>query len=231
MRSRSSSRTGQKLSLSSLLAQSDNGAILVTSRSADVARRLVGREQDIVEIGAMINNEATQLLQKKLRDAQQDGLAQLVKALDCIPLAIIQAAAYMNRSGPRMPVMKYIVSSRQSRDACSCSKTRLWIFGGMLNSVFATWQISFEHIRSKRPSAACLLSFMSFFNRQGIPEFMIRHYLDEISDGQNDSLYQGLEAEARDFEDDMAMLRAFSLVARRNARTSLRCTGWSSSEH
>ena len=31
-----------------------------------------------------------------------------------------------------------------------------------LKSVLATWQISFEHIRSKRPSAAYLLSFMSF---------------------------------------------------------------------
>ena len=41
-------KDSQKLSLSSLLPQSDNGAILVTSRSADVARRLVVREQDIL---------------------------------------------------------------------------------------------------------------------------------------------------------------------------------------
>jgi hypothetical protein len=208
-------KDGQKLSLSSLLPQSDNGAILVTSRSADVARRLVGREQDIVEIGAMINNEATQLLQKKLRDAQQDGLSQLVKALDCIPLAIIQAAAYMNLLGPRMPVMKYIVELRAVERRVQLLQNAapdMRRDEQALNSVLATWQISFEHIRSKRPSAACLLSFMSFFNRQGIPEFMIRHYLDDDSDGQDDSLYQGLEAEAIDFEDDMAMLHAFSLV-------------------
>ena len=41
---------------------------------------------------------------------------------------------------------------------------------------------------------------------------MIRNYLNDDSDGQDDSLYQGLEAEAIDFEDDMAMLRAFSLM-------------------
>ena len=63
-------KDGQKLSLSSLLPQSGNGAILVTSRGADVARRLVGREQDTVEIGAIINNDATQLLQAKRCSAE-----------------------------------------------------------------------------------------------------------------------------------------------------------------
>ncbi|PVH91245.1 hypothetical protein DM02DRAFT_546198, partial [Periconia macrospinosa] len=37
-----------------------------------------------------------------------------------------------------------------------------------------TWQISFEHIRETRPSAAGLLSLMSFFDRQGIPEELLR---------------------------------------------------------
>ena len=132
-----------------------------------------------------------------------------------MPLAIIQAAAHMKRLGPHMPIMKYIVELR-------AVKRRVQLLHNAapdmrrdkqaLNSVLAMWQISFEHKRSKRPSAACLLSFMSFFNRQGIPEFMIRNYLNDDSDGQDDSLYQGLEAEAIDFEDDMAMLRAFSLV-------------------
>jgi hypothetical protein len=183
-------KDSQKLSLSSLLPQSDNGAILVTSRSADVARRLVVRERDMVEIGAMTNNEATQLLQKKLRDAQQDGLAQLVKALDCIPLAIIQAAAHMKRLRPRMPIMKYIVELRAvERRVQLLQNAAMRRDEQALNSVLAMWQISFEHIRSKRPSAACLLSFMSFFDRQGIPEFMIRNYLDDDIDSQDDSLY------------------------------------------
>jgi hypothetical protein len=183
-------KDSQKLSLSSLLPQSDNGAILVTSRSADVARRLVVREQDMVEIGAMTNNEATQLLQKKLRDAQQDGLAQLVKALDCIPLAIVQAAAHMKRFRPRMPIMKYIVElSAVERRVQLLQNAAMRRDEQALNSVLAMWHISFEHIRRKRPSAVCLLSFMSFFNRQGIPEFMIRNYLDDDIDGQDDSLY------------------------------------------
>jgi hypothetical protein len=36
------------------------------------------------------------------------------------------------------------------------------------NAIILTWQISFDHIREVRPSAADLLSLMSFFNRQAI---------------------------------------------------------------
>jgi hypothetical protein len=80
-----------------------------------------------------------------------------------------------------------------------------------LNSVLATWQISFEHIRDKRPSAAELLSFMSFFNRQGIPEFMVRHYADtDLRQGTLSST--GSEGGEFDFEEDMVVLRGFSLV-------------------
>ncbi len=46
--------------------------------------------------------------------------------------------------------------------------------GASSNSVFTTWRISYDHIRSKRRSAADLLALMSFFNRQGIPEWILK---------------------------------------------------------
>jgi hypothetical protein len=36
------------------------------------------------------------------------------------------------------------------------------------------WQISFDHIRDQRQSAADLLSLMSFFDRQGIQKSVLR---------------------------------------------------------
>lgn len=42
------------------------------------------------------------------------------------------------------------------------------------NSILITWQISFNHIRSTRRSAADLLSLISFFNQQGIHEALLR---------------------------------------------------------
>ena len=54
---------------------------------------------------------------------------------------------------------------------------------------------------------------MSFFNRQGIPEFMIHHYTDKDSKGQDDLSGKRLEEEDVDFEKDVVVPRAFSLVS------------------
>ena len=145
-----SQKDAQSTSLASLLPQSDHGAILVTSRSADVARTLVDRQQDIIEIGAMDQSQAVKLLESKMGRGQQDAARQLVKALDYIPLAIVQAAAYINRLGPRMSVAKYHtefegVGKRVQLLHKAASDIRR--DGKALNSVLATWQISFEYIR------------------------------------------------------------------------------------
>lgn len=42
------------------------------------------------------------------------------------------------------------------------------------SSIMTIWQISFDYIRQSRISAADLLSLMSFFDRQGIPEALLR---------------------------------------------------------
>ena len=205
----------EKVSLASLLPQTDYGAILITSRNADVARSLVGREKDIIAVGTMSEDEAVQLLGNNLGDRSMDGAIRLVNTLGCIPLAIVQAAAYINRLGPRMSVTKYLGELKTiEKQAQLLYKTAIDLRRDeqASNSVFITWQISFDHIRQKRPWAAYLLSFMSFFNRQGIPEFMIRHYTDKDREGQDDSLGTRLEEEDVDFEEDVAVLRAFSLV-------------------
>lgn len=70
----------------------------------------------------------------------------------------------------------------------------------MSNSILATWQISFEHIRAEKQSAADLLSFVSFFDPQGILEFLLR---GQLSSGAGDE---------EEFEDDLDLLRSYSLV-------------------
>jgi Flp pilus assembly protein TadD len=207
---------GQSISLASLLPQSDHGAILITSRNTDIARGLVGREQDLITVDTMSEGEAVKLLEKKLGDAPGDGTTQLALALEYIPLAIVQAAAYINRLGPRMSAAKYLNEFENLN-----KRTQLLYKAAedmrrdrqALNSVLTTWQISFEYIREKRPSAADMLSYISFFNRQAIPEFMIRHYADVERRMKDDSLDIPLKQKEFDFEEDMAVLRAFSLVS------------------
>ncbi|KAJ4167391.1 hypothetical protein NW754_011206 [Fusarium falciforme] len=127
-----------------------------------------------------------------------------------MPLAITQAAAFINRRAPRMSTSKYLDEFRRSdtkrarllnRDAGDLRRDE-----SASNSIVTTWQITFDQIRRERPSAADLLSFMSFFNPQGIPESALQAYgYDCGPDGEGDP-DEGLD-------EDLETLRGYSLVA------------------
>ena len=191
------------------LPQSQNGSILVTSRSKDVALKLV-EEKDIVAVQPMAAAHALSLFERKLGPLDQsDDTAELAAALEFMPLAIVQAAAYISQRSPRCSVQRYLEDYRKS----DRKKTNLLNYeGGQLrrdwearNSIIITWQISFEHIRQKRPSASDLLSLMSFFDRQGIPEVLVRNRT-EIGNGhrrQEDRDEHNGREEEEDDEDNV----------------------------
>ncbi|KAK7182532.1 hypothetical protein DPSP01_014270 [Paraphaeosphaeria sporulosa] len=137
--------------MSAYLPQSRNGAILVTSRSKDVATRLVGGYNKTREVLAMDESEGLQLLRNKLGDPpNEDSAVELLRALDGIPLAITQAAAYINRRA-RITIARYLDDFRKN----DRKRERLlnWDAGELRrdesasNSVMTMWQMSFEQIR------------------------------------------------------------------------------------
>lgn len=100
------------------------------------------------------------------------------------------------------------------------------------NSIVLTWQISFEHIRQTRSSAADLLSLMSMFDRQAIPESLLRNRPSISGSGQHPitKFRRFAKKAARIFgkqprsaasglvfndqlEEDVAFLRCYSFVA------------------
>ncbi|KAK4660766.1 hypothetical protein QC762_0022340 [Podospora pseudocomata] len=224
------------------LPQSQNGSIIVTTRNKDLAFRLSGCRQNMIEVGPMAQTDALTLLEKKLGSpADLDVAADLVRALDLVPLAISQAAAYIQARAPRSSLEKYLTEFRKSEHRKSSllqyDAGDLRRDGGASNAVLTTWQISFDYIRSKRRSAADLLSLMSFFDRQGIPGWVLKpprvtkqevpgRCLDEAgdtdfdngssaSDGAADGAADDGSADTIDdgFEDDVAMLRDYCLIA------------------
>jgi hypothetical protein len=192
--------------LSRYLPPSSHGSVLVTSRTRRAAVQVV-EDSDIIPIEPMDNAAAHALLHKKLQDegkknGKDDGIAELAAALDHMPLALVQASAYIRERRPRCSVQQYLEEYWQS----DSRKTSLLNQGaGHLrrdeaasNAILITWQISFDHVRSTRQSAADLLSLMSFFDRQGIPEALLcRH---------------GSSANNNDFESDLHTLRDYSFV-------------------
>ncbi|KAF2175475.1 TPR-like protein [Zopfia rhizophila CBS 207.26] len=158
----------------------------------------------------MDESQGLQLLYNKLQDASHgESAVDLLRALDYIPLAITQAAAYINRRA-RMTISGYLDEFRKNDK----KKENLlnWDAGDFRrdtsasNSVVTTWQISFERIREERPSAADLLSLMSFFNPQGIPESILRKYSRNAAELDEDA------ADAA-FDEDFETLQVYSLIA------------------
>jgi len=190
--------------LSDFLPQSLKGSILITSRNAELAYDLVESRANIVEVKPLDEGDALALLRKKLSFDANEKAVELLQALDYMPLAITQAAAYIEQRSPRMTISRYLDEVRRSDH----DRARLLNKGfrdsrrdgRASNSIIATWQISFEHIRKDMPTAARLLSLMSLFDRQGIPESLLYNRYQRDEDGE------------ADFEDDIYTLTSYSLV-------------------
>jgi len=202
-------------SLSDYLPSSTNGSIVITSRSREVVEGLIEYPDDILDVTSMAVEEAITLLTRKLkrqeRGTSRDDLVRLVHQLDCMPLAITQAAAYISQRAPRVTVSKYLEGLEKS-DADRAKLLQQDIRdprrdGQVSNSAITTWHVSFEHIRQTRDSAARLLALMSLFDREAIPDNLLHErYLDENSKNGNNK-------DDNTFENDIATLRAYSLIS------------------
>ncbi|KAH8721545.1 Tetratricopeptide repeat-domain-containing protein [Phaeosphaeriaceae sp. PMI808] len=178
----------------------------------------------------MDKTDALALLRNKL--GQQDStkdITTLADALEYIPLAMVQAAAYVTHR-PRCSVEKYVIDFQESERqgiALLCHE------GGDFrrdleasSSIIITSQISFNYIRQTRPSAADLLSLMSFYDHRGIPKGLLQVGAEEnISkqgqgkrtsddDGWGNDEDDDWQSSARvEFEFDVLMLFNYSFIS------------------
>ncbi|KAL9629015.1 MAG: hypothetical protein Q9164_007057, partial [Protoblastenia rupestris] len=214
--------------LSAYIPHNQNGWVLITARNTSIALKMV-EKRDMIAVEPMAKSHALALFEKKLgMQNDSDEIAELIAALEFMPLAIVQAASYISQRAPRCSVRQYLEDFQKS----DRKKTSLLNYEGVhlqrdleaKNSIIITWQISFEHIRQTRPSAADLLSLMSFFDRQGIPEALVLKQTEggngggspEVSDESNeeengDSASES--SEENEFEDDVQILRDYAFIS------------------
>ena len=163
--------SGPTRPLKEYLPESQHGSVLVTTRSRSVALKSV-EDYDIIAVEPMDEADAVALFERKLSiQGDREDTLELVVSLDFMPLAIVQAAAYIRQRARRYSVQQYI---EQLQKADRSRTSLLTHEGGQLrrdrdakSSIITTWQISFDSIQQKRSSAAELLSLVSLFNRQG----------------------------------------------------------------
>ncbi|KAJ5894136.1 hypothetical protein N7495_005827 [Penicillium taxi] len=99
--------------------------------------------------------------------------------------SITQAAAYIANRLPLVTVSTYLQffhesKSKRTRLLQTEDSADLQRDSSIRYAVITTWQQLFEQIRHERPAATDLLALMSMFDRQGIPEDLVRDYTQNI---------------------------------------------------
>lgn len=145
----------QRRRLMDYLPACEHGSVLMTSRNKSEAQRVVHSSQTI-EVPPMGNTHAKALLEKKLGAEAGPGHEKLAAALDRLPLAIAQAAAYIRERRPRWSVQQYLDELERSSKSRTSLLQRDEQFperkhDEASSSILVTWQISFEHIVKTPP--------------------------------------------------------------------------------
>ncbi|APA10080.1 hypothetical protein sscle_05g048500 [Sclerotinia sclerotiorum 1980 UF-70] len=159
------------------LPRSEQGCIVFTTRDRKTAVKLA--HQNIVEVPEMGEDVAIQLLQKCLVDPDlvnnRPDTTALLKELTYLPLAIVQAAAYINENG--IAFADYLsLLAEQEEDVIDLLSEEFEDDGrydNIKNPVATTWLISFEQIRYRDPLAADYLSFMACIDPKDIPQSLL----------------------------------------------------------
>ncbi|KAH6838332.1 hypothetical protein B0I37DRAFT_348419 [Chaetomium sp. MPI-CAGE-AT-0009] len=168
--------------LTKLLPQTNNGFTLITSRTQTAVEKLLGNSKNIYNVTAMSEEVATVLFQSKLKEpCGKEEAQEVVRLLDHMPLAISHAAAYINRLSSRVSVGQY---AEKLRSQDTQSKLLDWEhdddrrYHGASASILGTWTVTFNQIQQECPSAAHLLSLMSFFSPQSIPGWALKAWYE-----------------------------------------------------
>ncbi|KFY96250.1 hypothetical protein V500_02532 [Pseudogymnoascus sp. VKM F-4518 (FW-2643)] len=163
--------------LSEYLPFSTLGSILFTTRNREAATRYAG--SNVIDVSEMDDSESRELLQRSLQNKQliedKDSITTLLKSLVNLPLAIMQAVAYLNAKGST--IAEYLRIYEESSDnvikLLSKDFEDTTRYPGMKNPIATTWLISFKQIQVRDPLAAEYMAFISCVSEEDIPRDLL----------------------------------------------------------
>lgn len=177
-------------SLVDYLPNTTNGSILVTTRTRRVANFLTGKV--VIELRAMSPDEAAEMftngLEKLDLAADRTTTLALLEKLAYLPLAIVQAASFINRA--QEPVQTYLKLLDQTEEhvieLLSMDFEEPSGYQRAQNPVATTWLISFEQIRKHHQLAAQYLASMACLHEKNIPLSLLpeaspNHIIDAVA--------------------------------------------------
>ncbi|KAK2761543.1 hypothetical protein FQN54_001371 [Arachnomyces sp. PD_36] len=156
--------------LADYFPRSDNGSCIMTTRNKQVGFKFANTSMVLLE--TLDLDRSQELLSSKLLDEfDPKQCADLAQELEGIPLALVQAAAFITMNS--IDIEEYLELYRESpssqvsllsedfEDSVRDRETK--------NPVAATWSISFEYIERHAPLAGELLKMMCILDYQSIP--------------------------------------------------------------
>ncbi|EXK75943.1 hypothetical protein FOQG_19295 [Fusarium oxysporum f. sp. raphani 54005] len=159
------------------LPQSDHGRILFTTRYRKVAVSVAGR--NILEVPAMGQDEARsyfkEALIQEMSSADDEVMNHLLTVLTHLPLAITQAAAYMNEN--QISLTEYLqLFENTDRDRIELLSAKFHDdtrYEQSQDPVATTWFISFNQIRRADELASRILMFLAYVEPRAVPQSML----------------------------------------------------------
>ena len=153
------------------------GTIIFTTRNRIAAVKQAAK--NTIHLEMMHADDAKKLFENSI--SRQQALAdinateQLLDLLGCLPLAIIQAAAYINEND---------ITTSEYKDLYNDNETEIMKilsedfedqgrYRATKNSIATTWLISLYQIKHRSPLAIELLSFMACLANQNIPQSLL----------------------------------------------------------
>ncbi|KAF2436355.1 HET-domain-containing protein, partial [Tothia fuscella] len=158
------------------LPHSSRGKILFTTRNRKAAGDLT--QNSVLELKDMSKAEAGELLARRVSKnellSDDQSVDRLLQLLAYLPLAIVQAAAFINSNDTS--VSEYILLFRNTGTSAELFGEQFEDpsrYREMESTIAKTWHISFEQIRRQDPLAAEYLSFIACIDRIGVPQSLL----------------------------------------------------------
>lgn len=164
------------------------GSIIFTTRSKVNALQLTSQGKTI-PVSEMSAEDSIALLRTKFSGefSNEDGWEEILKEMEYLPLAIVQAASFIRQNCWTVP--QYM---RHVREKGSGSYLDILLHDfrdkhrekGATNAVLKTWIITVAQLESHHPAAADVLWRTAYLDRQNIPHYLLEYSSDsEASDG------------------------------------------------
>ncbi|KAL8674025.1 MAG: hypothetical protein Q9168_001557 [Polycauliona sp. 1 TL-2023] len=155
-----------------------NSQLLITTRDNRVASRLA-RKGKPIPVQPMSEDEASSLFLSKLgserSNIDEGNVHALLDELDHLPLAVSQAAAFIQENGISIEEYTSALQGKEAEEFLHEELDDVRRDEDSINSVYRTLKLSYDQIKQQKPRAAELLCLLAMLDRQSIPKSLLKH--------------------------------------------------------